>query len=153
MLEEVEEPAGAGDPYTEEADPLLLDTDVFSFLLKGSPAADPWIPLVQGKYLLLCFVTVAELLLWAETRKWGEAKRQLLHAKIDTTTVIPFNEALMAEWAAVVAEARGKGHPLGAKAQANDAWIAATARLYGVPLATGNLAHYAGIDGLDLVHP
>jgi predicted nucleic acid-binding protein len=57
----------------------------------------------------------------------------------------------MAEWARLVAAARSDGHPLGAKAQANDAWIAASARLYGVPLATGNAAHYTGIDGLDLV--
>jgi tRNA(fMet)-specific endonuclease VapC len=137
----------------EDAEPLLLDTDVFSFLLKGPPASGPWIALVEGKYLLLCFATVAELLLWAETHNWGQPRRDRLQAKIDTTTVLPYNEALMAEWARLVAAARSNGHAIGAKAQANDAWIAATARLYRVPLATGNAAHYAGIPGLDLVCP
>jgi tRNA(fMet)-specific endonuclease VapC len=137
----------------DDVEPVLLDTDVFSFLLKGSPASDPWIESVDGRYLLLCFVTVAELLLWAEVRNWGQPRRDRLQAKIDTTTVLPFNEALMAEWARVVAAGRSAGHPIGAKAQANDAWIAATARLYGVPLATGNPAHYAGIPGVDLLRP
>lgn len=137
----------------EDAEPVLLDTDVFSFLLKGSPASDPWVDIVDGKYLLLCFVTVAELLLWAETRRWGQPRRDRLQAKIDTTTVLPFNEALMAEWARVVAQGRSGGHPIGAKAQANDAWIAATARLYRVPLATGNAPHYADIPGVVLLGP
>lgn len=139
------------DEGDDRAEPVLLDTDVFSFLLKGPPASDPWIAVVEGKYLLLCFVTVAELLLWAETHNWGQPRRDGLRAKIDTTTVLPYNESLMAEWARLVAAARSDGHPIGAKAQANDAWIASTARLYGVPLAAGNEAHYAGIPGLSLL--
>ena len=136
-----------------EAEPLLLDTDVFSYLLKGSPHADPWLPIVEGKYVLLAFVTVAELLVWAETRNWGEVKRERLQARLDATTIVPFNEGLIEEWAKLIVEARSTGHPLGQKPQANDAWIAATARLHGVPLATGNVSHYAGISGLELVTP
>jgi tRNA(fMet)-specific endonuclease VapC len=151
VLDDVPDGFVVEEEANEDAEPVLLDTDVFSFLLKGPPASDPWVPLVQGKYLLLCFVTVAELLLWAESHNWGQQRRDSLQAKIDTTTVLPYNEALMAEWARLVATARSDRHPIGAKAQANDAWIAATARLYRVPLATGNLAHYTGIPGLDLV--
>ena len=150
---EPEEPFVVDQSVDEDAEPLLLDTDVFSFLLKGGKKADPWLPLVDGKYLLLSFVTVAELLVWAETRGWGEAKRERLQARLDATTIIPFNEALIEEWAKLTVEARSTRHPLGEKAQANDAWIASTARLHGIPLATGNVGHYAGISDLELVHP
>ncbi len=91
--------------------------------------------------------------MWAETRNWGEGKRQRLQARLDATTVIPFNETLIEEWAKLIVEARSMNHPLGLKPQANDAWIAATARLHRVPLATGNVAHYSGISDLDLVEP
>jgi tRNA(fMet)-specific endonuclease VapC len=40
---------------------LLLDTDVFSFLLKGDSRANAYTPLLQGHRLALSFMTVAEL--------------------------------------------------------------------------------------------
>lgn len=67
--------------------------------------------------------------------------------------MIPSNEALIEEWARVTAETRKRGHPLGQKPQMHDAWIAATARLHDVPLATGNVAHFRDCDGVRLVGP
>jgi predicted nucleic acid-binding protein len=40
-----------------------------------------------------------------------------------------------------------KGRPI----QVADAWIAATALLYGIPLVTHNPADFAGVDGLRLI--
>ncbi len=47
---------------------LLLDTDVFSFLLKGDSRANAYSDLIQGHRLALSFMTVAELFQWAAIR-------------------------------------------------------------------------------------
>lgn len=54
---------------------VLLDTDVFSNLLRGGSRAAPWVPRVIGRQALVSFVTAGELQAWAETRKWGPARR------------------------------------------------------------------------------
>jgi tRNA(fMet)-specific endonuclease VapC len=38
---------------------LLLNTDVASFILKGSDYADPYLPVVSGQELALSFMSVA----------------------------------------------------------------------------------------------
>jgi predicted nucleic acid-binding protein len=39
----------------------------------------------------------------------------------------------------------------GRRMECADAWIAATAALYGAPLVTHNRSHYLGVDGLKLI--
>ncbi|WP_448267135.1 hypothetical protein [Nostoc sp. DSM 114159] len=48
---------------------LLIDTDIASFILKGSDYADPYLPLLSGQELALSFMTVAELFQWAILRQ------------------------------------------------------------------------------------
>src|SRR3954469_18397707 len=57
----------------EDAEAVLLDTDVFSDLLRGGDRAAPWLPLVTGRYALVSFITAGELKAWAEIRNWGAA--------------------------------------------------------------------------------
>ena len=45
------------------------------------------------------------------------------------------------------------GHPLGHRANANDLWIAACAVHYRLPLVTGNVRHFDGLPGLELLVP
>lgn len=40
---------------------LLIDTDITSFIFKGSDYADPYLPLLMEQELALSFMTVAEL--------------------------------------------------------------------------------------------
>ena len=50
-------------------DAVLLDTDVFSFLIRpGDTRGDLYRPLVQGKTIALSFISVGELYVWAELR-------------------------------------------------------------------------------------
>ena len=44
-------------------DAVLLDTDVFSYLLKDDARADPYRPHVQDQTIAVSFVTVGELVL------------------------------------------------------------------------------------------
>ena len=51
---------------------LLIDTDIASFILKGSNYADTYLPLLSGQELALSFMSVAELFQWAILRQWGD---------------------------------------------------------------------------------
>ena len=56
-------------------DAVLLDTDVFSYLLKrGDQRADPYRRHVRGKAVAISFVTVGELYFGAQKKGWGAAK-------------------------------------------------------------------------------
>ena len=65
----------------------------------------------------------------------------------------PTTVPLIDEYARVYADARRQGHALAGKAEANDRWIAATARLLGVPLVTNNRTHFGGLPRLELPEP
>lgn len=138
------------------AQDILLDTDVVIDLFeRGSPGAR-WRTHVKDRRPLVSFVTVAELWAGANRRGYGERRMQELRARIDTLIPIPSTDALAEEWGRVVSEAAQLGHPLGVTEQGNahhahDAWIAATARLYNLPLLTGNRRHFDSLPRLTLV--
>ncbi|HKA67323.1 MAG TPA: PIN domain-containing protein, partial [Solirubrobacterales bacterium] len=105
----------------------------------------------SGKRIVLSFATVAELWRGAYTQKYNDANRTKLEADIGLAVVVPPNNQLTHEWARLTAQARAASHPLGQKSQAHDAWVAATAKHFDIPLLTGNQAHFQKIDGLRLI--
>jgi tRNA(fMet)-specific endonuclease VapC len=54
--------------------PVILDTDVVSFLFKNDSRADSYLPHLQDKQWLISFMTEAELEQWALLSNW-QAKR------------------------------------------------------------------------------
>jgi predicted nucleic acid-binding protein len=91
-------------------------------------------------------MTLAELERWQLERNWGHIRRAELTQYLTKYTVLPASRELCAKWAEVTWEARRKGRPI----QTADAWIAAGAFHYQVPLITNNTAGYATIDKLDV---
>ena len=55
---------------------LVVDTDVVSFFAKNDTRFADYAPELDGKELILSFMTLAELYLWQELRNWGAARRQ-----------------------------------------------------------------------------
>lgn len=51
---------------------LVVDTNVVSFDFKGDSRADLYHPLLAGKMLVISFMTIAELDLWALERRWDK---------------------------------------------------------------------------------
>jgi hypothetical protein len=82
-----------------DAEAVLLDTDVFSDLLRGGDRAAAWLPLVAGRYALVSFVTAGELKAWAEIRNWGQTRRDDLANRLEATVVVPYDSALIDEYA------------------------------------------------------
>jgi predicted nucleic acid-binding protein len=101
--------------------------------------------------MVLSFATVAELWRGAYAQRYNEESCKRLEAAIGLAVVVPPTNAVTHEWARLTNEARDKGHPLGQKAQAHDAWVAATVRNMGLPLLTENRRHFEGLDRVELV--
>lgn len=111
------------------------------------------LPFVAGRYGLISFVTAGEVQAGVEIQSWGQKRRDALAKRFNATVIVPYDAVLIGEYARVYAEARRLGHALGGKHQSNDRWIAATARLQGVPRLTQNRRHFDGLPGLDLLEP
>jgi tRNA(fMet)-specific endonuclease VapC len=134
-------------PIAVIASPVVIDTDVVSYLFKGDSRAESYRRHMDGRFLLISFMTVAELDRWAMARNWGAARRRQLTLHLQQYTVYPYDRALCREWARLTEAARRSGRPI----QCADAWIAATATLYGAPLVTHNAGDYAGLSGLTIL--
>jgi predicted nucleic acid-binding protein len=61
-------------------------------------------------------------------------------------TILPMDEAVLFEAVIVMRELRRSGQSIGAA----DSIIAATARLYGLPLVTDNVRHFKRVTGLEV---
>jgi tRNA(fMet)-specific endonuclease VapC len=126
---------------------LVVDTDVVSYLFRGDTRASAFVSILQGRVLVVSFMTVAELDRWALMRNWGPTRTAALERRLLGFVVYPFNRALCKRWAEVMDGAQRQGRPI----QTADAWIAATALELGVPLVTHNPSDYRGVVGLTVV--
>jgi tRNA(fMet)-specific endonuclease VapC len=92
-------------------------------------------------------MTIAELDRWAIQSSWSEARRDWLRLYLEPFVVLPFNRALCTKWAEITVAAQARGRRI----ECADAWIAATAILYSIPLVTHNPTDYQGVPGLEIV--
>jgi tRNA(fMet)-specific endonuclease VapC len=125
----------------------IVDTDVVSMLFKGDTRAEAYRPLITGRLLGISFMTLAELERWSLERNWGEWRKTDLTSHLTRYAFLPVSRGLCRKWAEVCFAGKKKGRPI----QTADAWIAASALYYQVPLITNNRDDYSTIDGLDLI--
>ena len=126
---------------------VLVDTNVVSFLFRGAEQARELLPLLSGHDRAVSFQTVAELYEWSTSARWGARRTQRL-ADVLTAyyIVIPSDDELCREWSKVRAERYQAGRAISVA----DAWIAATARLYGLPLATYD-SDFLNTNGVEIL--
>ena len=128
-------------------DTVVVDTDIVSFFFRGDSRAAQYQPHLDGRLLLIAFMTVAELERWALARNWGPARRAALAAHLAPFVIRHSTRELCLMWARVTDEARRAGRSIAT----SDAWHAATALLEDVPLVTHNRRDYAGVSGLRMI--
>jgi tRNA(fMet)-specific endonuclease VapC len=126
---------------------VLLDTDVFSYLTRDDPRAEPFRRAIEGQRLCLSFATVAELYKGARKRGWGADRVREMETELQRYLVLGYDSALTR----ICGELLADREQAGTKMEEFDAWIAATALRHAIPLATGNRRHFEGIDGLVLI--
>jgi len=126
---------------------IIVDTDVVSFIFKSDTRADLYTPHLTNELTVVSFMTIAELDRWVLQYSWGETKRRNLATFLQRYIIAYSDRALCRKWAEAVYSARRNGRPI----RTADAWIAATALLYGIPLVTHNRSNYLGVDGLTVI--
>jgi tRNA(fMet)-specific endonuclease VapC len=127
---------------------VLLDTTVASLLhpkKKNSTLRANYEPEMQNQILALSFQSVAELWLWAEENNWGTKQRDGLTVFIQRFLIIPYDAELAKVWAKVERHCKR----IGRRIESGDAWIAATAVRYKIPLLTHDRDH-VGLNYPDL---
>lgn len=129
--------------------PLLVDTNVFSWLAYQKGPFEAYARIVVGHELWLSWITVGELLAGAVRDNWSVEKRARLDAAIRKYGVIPGD----IEVARAYGELKGM---LGGTEELNDLWIAASAigQTPSLPLVTGDSDYdrIAAVCTLVVVH-
>ena len=128
---------------------VLLDANVFSYVLKKHPLAALYDKHLNGKQQTLCFAVVAELLQATQMRAWGPAKIAKLEESIRTVTVIPYDLGVCRAWASLCSAKNPDGSSR--SFENNDRWIAARAIHHDIPLVSHNRRHFQGIPKLKLI--
>jgi len=127
---------------------MVVDTDVVSYIYKKDTRAAKYEPHLAGAIASISFMTLAELERWAIAKNWGARRHtEMLATVLGRFTVIESSHALCRKWAEVSEQVKRAGrviHP-------NDAWIAATALLYGVELVTHNASDFDSLPGLTII--
>jgi tRNA(fMet)-specific endonuclease VapC len=103
--------------------PIVLDTDVVSFLFKGDSRAQLYLPHLDKRQWFISFMTEAELEQWALLANWGEKRVEWLRLFLRRFAVVPSSHDLVLKWAEAMVAARRNGRRI----ETADAWIAATA--------------------------
>lgn len=132
-------------------DEVLVDTDVFSFLLRQKDTrASLYRPYIQDRIVVLSYVTIGELYFWAEKRNWGNERLKLLEEKIRETTVVRYDLEVCRTYARLK---QGLRTPSGSHRITgdNDLWLAACAMRHSIRLVTHNRRHFEGIPGLEFM--
>jgi predicted nucleic acid-binding protein len=103
--------------------PIVLDTDVVSFLFKSDSRAQAYLPHLRDRQWMISFMTEAELEQWAMLSNWHSKRTDWLRVFVGRFVIVPSSRDLIVKWAEVMVAARRAGRRL----ETADAWIAATA--------------------------
>ena len=125
----------------------MLDTDVCSYLLKGTSAAlDRRVAEVGVEAVCASVVTKAELLFGVAVSPRPEVHAPAVEHLLRYLQVLDLPEAAAEHYAAIRAELGRRGVPIGA----NDLWIAAHARCLDLTLVTNNVREFSRVPGLEV---
>ncbi|MGH3499355.1 MAG: type II toxin-antitoxin system VapC family toxin [Nocardioidaceae bacterium] len=119
------------------ADGVVLDTDVASQSIRGR--LPTWLAKgLAGRTMFVTFVTVGELMKWAEVYHWGIRKRTVLVEWLGRTVILPYDPRVAYQWGSLSGAAQERGRPR----PQNDTWVAACCLVEDLPLATLNVKDY-----------
>jgi tRNA(fMet)-specific endonuclease VapC len=128
-------------------DAVLLDTDVFSFLMKSHDTRGAlYRPHVKDKTVAVSFITVGELYYGAEKKGWSAKSRKNLDERLKAVVIVPYDEELCRTFGRVRASL-----PAGVVIATNDLWIASCAIRHSITLISNNRKHFEKIPNLKLI--
>lgn len=135
--------------------PLLVDTDVLSYVHAQSGRYADFEPLLAGHLLAISFATYAEALGHGHQAGLGSRRMDALRKTLARYVVLPYSADVAETWARLAPKVRGHLHAGGV----NDLWTAAVAVAYQpqLPVVTNNLGDFRAIQihlpDLVVIHP
>ncbi|MDT5061667.1 MAG: tRNA(fMet)-specific endonuclease VapC [Acidobacteriota bacterium] len=129
------------------ADIVVVDTNVVSYLFKKDTRGELYQSVLDGKLLMIAAQTLAELELMPLVNNWGKKRHAALRSDLKKYIIVETNETVCLFWAEIQANATKKGRPI----SVGDAWIAATAVAYDVPLVTHNPDDFKNVPNLIII--
>ena len=127
----------------------LVDTDVFSYILKRETRADFFKPYLLHRTAAISFMSVAELYYGAYKDEWRDPRITGLENSLKNYVVLPYDYEVARLWGVVRVEHQKRGHDIGQ----GDCWIAATALRHDCALLTNNGKDFVGTSGLTVTSP
>jgi tRNA(fMet)-specific endonuclease VapC len=131
----------------DSASPVVVDTDVVSYIFKDHQLARRYQAILAGRSLTISLITRAEIELGLEAKNWGTPRRELMRRFLSRFTPLLPDTDTAVEWARIKNGCEKKGRSISFP----DAWIAAAALQLNIPLVTHNVSHYAAVDGLTIL--
>jgi predicted nucleic acid-binding protein len=131
----------------ESTAPVVVDTDVVSFLFKAHSLATAYQALLAGRPLAVWLITLAEVEYGMEARTWGTGRRDLMRRFLCRFTYLLPDTETARVWARIKSGCERKGRPIAFA----DAWIAAAAMQLNVALVTHNAADYRAVENLTIL--
>ncbi|WP_419842782.1 PIN domain-containing protein [Candidatus Poriferisodalis sp.] len=114
---------------------LRVDTDVFSYLMRGTQEAERFKKIVEDRLLAISFATVGEAYSGAAQANWGESRLQRLTDTLNRYVILPGTFEIARQFGDIKARHRDQ-------VDEGDIWIAATASVHRLSVATNNLRHF-----------
>jgi tRNA(fMet)-specific endonuclease VapC len=105
--------------------PVVVDTDVVSFLFKAHPLASAYQAILAGRSLAVSLTSLAEIEYGMEAKNWGASRHDLMRRSLTRFTALLPN--------------------------AETAWIAAAAVQFNVPLVTHNASDFGAVETLTVL--
>ena len=126
---------------------IVVDTDVVSYLFKSDTRAKAFEPHLLNTPKFISFMTLAELLRWRMQSNWGSAKKEKFGRFLNDFGVIYADDLLCEVWAELTLNCQQIGKPIAVA----DAWVAAVALMFEVPLLTNNRRHFENVPHLTIL--
>lgn len=125
----------------------LLDSDVFSHMIKGADAAINlrMQTLAKGE-AILSVITTGEFFYGVAHAPLSALRTKRAQRLIDFLGVLPIDEPVSAVYGQIRADLRAKGTPIGP----NDLWLAAQAKAHGLVMVTRNGREFSRVEGLTV---
>ena len=92
--------------------PVVIDTDVLSFLYKRDTRARLYEPHLNDPPFIVSFMSLAELRRWALERSWGESRREELEDYLTRYLILHSDDQMCGRWPKQCTALAGEDDPL-----------------------------------------